>query len=100
MGDREGRINVTSGVRQGCTASTVLFKIITYEIIKELEARGEGFVIGGIRLSSLFFADDSTLLANSVEAAERNIKVVREISRIFGLEINEDKSKILIYKSK
>ena len=88
MGEREERIKVTSGVRQGCTASTVLFKIITYEIIKELDRRGEGFIIGGMKLSSLFFADDSTLLTNTVEAAERNVRVVREVSRIFGLEIN------------
>ena len=39
-GDREERIRVTSGIRQGCTASTTFFKLITYTIIEELEGRG------------------------------------------------------------
>ena len=30
-GDREERIRVTSGIRQGCTASTTFFKLITYQ---------------------------------------------------------------------
>ena len=31
--NKEIEIEVTSGTRQGCTASTVLFKLITYKII-------------------------------------------------------------------
>ena len=35
MGDREEKIEINSGIKQGCTASTVFFKMITYEIIKK-----------------------------------------------------------------
>ena len=33
---KEIEIEVTSGIRQGCTASTVLLKLITYKIIEEM----------------------------------------------------------------
>ena len=35
--NKEIEIEVTSGIRQGCTASTVLFKLITYKIIEKNE---------------------------------------------------------------
>ena len=57
--DREERIRVTSGIRQGCTASTVFFKLITYIIIEELEGRGVVFEVDGIRINSLCYADHS-----------------------------------------
>ena len=34
--NKEIEIEVTSGIRQGCTASTVLLKLITYKIIEEI----------------------------------------------------------------
>ena len=34
IGDLEENIDITSGIKQGCTGSTTLFKLITYEIIK------------------------------------------------------------------
>ena len=50
-GDREERIRVTSGIRQGCTASTTFFKLITYIIIEELEGRGVLFEVDGVRIN-------------------------------------------------
>ena len=34
MDERSIEMEVESGIRQGCTASTVLFKLITYRIIE------------------------------------------------------------------
>ena len=48
---------VTSGIRQGCTASTVLFKLITYKIIEEMR-KTEGIKILGLKIACLFYADD------------------------------------------
>ena len=98
MGDKETKIAITSGIKQGCTASTVFFKLITYLIIDKLEREGEIVEVGGVGLNSLWFADDSLVLSNSVEGTARNIRLVREVSRSFGLEINEDKSAILVFK--
>ncbi|CAL4058606.1 unnamed protein product, partial [Meganyctiphanes norvegica] len=49
---------------------------------------------------SLFFADGSLLLARTVESAKRKIKIIVDISKTFGLHINERKSKALFYGSR
>ena len=50
--NQEIEIEVTSGIRQGCTASTVLFKLITYKIIEEMR-KTEGIQILGPKITSL-----------------------------------------------
>ena len=42
--NEEIEIEVTSGIRQGCTASTALFKLITYKVIEEMR-KTEGIQI-------------------------------------------------------
>ena len=37
--NKEIEMEVTSGIRQGCTASTVLFKLIIYKIIEEMRKK-------------------------------------------------------------
>ena len=100
MGEREENIKIGSGIKQGCTASTVFFKLITYEIMKELEEKGEEFNIGGINLNSIFYADDSITIANTIEATKKNLEIIKTISKKFGLIVNENKSKIMIFKKR
>ena len=40
-------------------------------------------------------ADDTTIIANSVENLKRNIEILRNSARKKGLEISEEKSKII-----
>ena len=44
--NKEIEIEVTSGIRQGCTASTVLFKLVIHKIIEEMR-KTEGIKILG-----------------------------------------------------
>ena len=39
-GETEMKMTVSSGIRQGCTASTTLFKLLTYVIIDRLQKGG------------------------------------------------------------
>ena len=48
----------------------------------------------------LFFADDGLLLSNSIDDAAKNIQIVTQISRPFGLDINKTKSNIMIFNLK
>ena len=93
-------INITSGIRQGCTGSTMLFKLITYTIISELNRRGTGYRDENVNIESLYFADDGLLLANSIEDAKNNLKIVIQVSREFGLEINKEKRNVMIFNMK
>ena len=63
MAGREEEINISSGIRQGCTASTAFFKLVTYQIMKKLKEKATSFTLGIINMNSIFFADDSIMLA-------------------------------------
>ena len=91
----EKEIPVTSGIKQGCTGSTVLFKLITYLIIQEIEKEENGFKDEKFNIGLLFFADDGLILSQSVEEAKRDIQRIIRISAEFGLDINKDKSNII-----
>ena len=39
LGKMKSKIEVTSGIRQGCAISTLLFKMITFTLIEELNNR-------------------------------------------------------------
>merc|ERR1711895_75864 len=61
---------------------------------------GEKFTIGDICINSIFFADDSIALARTINATRKNLQIIKEVSKKFGLIVNEAKSKILIFKKR
>ena len=90
-------LGVESGIRQGCTASTVIFKLITFKIIEALRRELQGIRVGEDRIRCLFYADDGLLMTRSVEEAERGIRELRRVVGIYGLEMNIRKSEVMIY---
>ena len=80
--------------------STTIFKLVTYKIIEYLEKKGIKYEIEGKNFNSLFFADDGMLFAKSKEEAERNLEILIEIGKEYGLYVNKEKSKVLIYGGK
>ena len=99
LGDLEEKMFITSGIKQGCTASTTFFKLVTYMIMKTLEVRGSQFQIDNLTINSIFYADDSMAIARSVEEARKNLEIVTEVSKTYGLHINVEKSSALIYNN-
>ena len=99
-GKRKIEIDVQSGIKQGCTVSTTIFKLITYEIIEELQKKAKGFRNFKFNLQALFFADDALLLSHTEEDTEANIKIIKEKSEEYGLDLNLTKCNIIIYNSK
>ena len=91
LGKMEEKIEVTSGIKQGCSISTLLFKLITYNIIEELEEKGIMYEVSDYKGNSIWLADDTTLIANSKENLEKNIMVLKEAAQKYGLEINMKK---------
>ena len=82
-----------------CTASTVLFKLITYKIIEEMR-KTEGIQILGPKITCLFYADDGLILAKDKEKAERSKEIIREIGGKYGLQLNERKSQCILFNMK
>ena len=97
--NKEIEIEVTSGIRQGCTASTVLFKLITYKIIEEMR-KTEGIRILGPKITCLFYANDGLILAKDKERPERSIEIIREIGGKYSLQLNERKGQCILFNMK
>ena len=93
-------IPVTSGIRQSCTGSTVLFKIITYIIIQIMQATSLGFRNEQFYIPMLFFADDGLILSKSEQEMKTMLKEISNVSKACGLDINKNKSAIIIYNLK
>lgn len=98
--ERNTEIPITSGIRQGCTGSTTLFKMITYRIMQSLDKLNKGYRDTHFKISSLFFADDGLILATSVQDAEVMIDTLINSAEHCGLSINIAKSKIIVFNMK
>ena len=63
LGSKQETIDVTCGIRQGCSISKLLFKMVTFSIIEELEEKGRKYEIDKYKGNSLWIADDATPIA-------------------------------------
>ena len=74
LGKMKRTIEVTSGIRQGCSISTLLFIMITFSIIEQLEEKGIMYEIDKFKSNSLWLANDTTLFANSITNMEKKYR--------------------------
>ena len=66
-------------------------------IMAELDRRGTEYNDEHIKIKSLFMANDALLLSHSLEEAKENLDIINDVSRDFGLEINIEKSNVMIF---
>ena len=74
--------------------------MVTYVIMAEVDKRGKGYNDEHISLKSLLFADDALMLSHSLKDAKDNMAIITQISREYGLEINSEKSCVMIFNVK
>ena len=66
----------------------------------EIEQKGEGYYIEDIKINSIFYADDALILNNDMQDVRKNLKVLKETSLKYALEINTEKSKMIVFNKK
>ena len=93
-------IPAKNSVRQGCPLSPLLFSLFIADIPKLLREGGTpGVQLDERSLNSLLFADDLVLMANTKEELQRALDVLSRYSELFGLQVNELKTKAMIFSN-
>ena len=85
------------GLRQGCSLSPLLFALYIAGMGEDLSSVGEGFSVGNVVISAMFFADDILLVSKTAAGLKRLFKIVKTHCDRLLLEINtgDGKSEVI-----
>lgn len=86
-------IRPTRGVKQGCPLSCMLF-VLYLEPLGEMLRGSPDYGIplpNGDSLTSIYFADDTTLLSSSLQAAVEQMTIVDDFCSVSGARLNVSK---------
>jgi hypothetical protein len=89
------KFSLERGVKQGDPMSPKLFNAVLESVFRSLKWENYGIQIENRRLSNLRFADDVVLFAESKNELIEMIQSLKVASKTVGLEMNEEKSKII-----
>ena len=93
------KINIETGIRQGCSCSGLLFNMITYFIIDQLQRSHRGYKDSDFLIPGIFYADDGIIMAHSRAELSNLLSIVEDSSRQCGLNLNRDKCKIICFNT-
>lgn len=65
-----------------------------------MEEKGTGFTNNIIKVIILYYADDGLLVAENIEDANKNLRMMKERNEMCGLSINKNKSNVIIWNMK
>ena len=95
--EKTEEIQILRGVRQGCILPPLLFNIYSEGIFREaLDECDVGISLNGKRINNIRYADDAVIFADSLEGLQQLRNRVTESSRRNGLDINVNKTKLMI----
>ena len=88
---------IGKGVHQGCILSPYLFNLYAEYIMRNarLEEAQAGIKIAGRNINNFRYGDDTTLMAENEEELKSLLTKVKEESEKAGLELNNQKTKIM-----
>ena len=99
LGSKSDPFPVGVGLRQGCALSPILF-VIFMDRISRRSRGGEGLQFGGLKISSLLFADDVVLMASLVCDLSLSLDCFAAECEAVGMRISTSKSEALVLSRK
>ena len=92
-----GTFEINQGVRQGCVMSLLLFNILLADLAEKFDSINDNIKMNNSEISALFWADDILILSKSEEGLTKKLKVLEEYTNGNFLEVNTDKTKVMIF---
>jgi hypothetical protein len=92
-------VGIGRGALQGDPLSPLLFDLMIEPIIRWLNATDKGYNITscGLQLANKWYADDGTLVTNSMDDLMSILSIVQQFSKWSGIHLNVDKCKVTAY---
>ena len=87
---------VNCGLKQGCSLSTLLFKLYINDLVDAVNSTNKGIDIDGERVAALFYADD---LVTSEQDLQIILNELGDWCNKNKVTINEDKSNIVHFRT-
>ena len=88
---------ISNGVKQGAVLSPILFTDYIDKLLTRLRESGVGCHIDGVIAGTFGYADDSVLLAPSLDALRHMIGICEDYAQEFHILFNPSKSKLMYY---
>lgn len=89
-------VDILQGVAQGCTMSPTLFKVFINDLIRAVEAVGQGAPVGEDSVSGLTFADDFVGISETPEGLQKQIDAALGYTRKWRLSANVGKCVVVV----
>ena len=86
---------VSTGLRQGCVLSPILFNLFVNDLPASIAATHKGIQFGDCTISSLLYADDLVMIADSEQAMQTLLEKVHEWCSLWSIKVNSSKSAIV-----
>ena len=90
--------NVSTGLKQGCILSPLLFNLFINHLAETLTQTGVGITIGDKKMTVLMYADDLMLLAQSEDEFQLLPNTLHKWCKTWQLEVNSTKSAVVHFR--
>ena len=87
--------SINSGVRQGCVAAPDLFNSVIDHLMTQVKERIQGVSFGNYHLTDLEYADDTIILATTIESLRDALVIYQEEANKLCLRVSCPKTKAM-----
>ena len=94
-----GVLNVSSGLKQGCLLSPMLFNLCLNDLAVKLKSLGCSIDIDGEVVPIILYADDIVLLAENEQDSQQLLNVLNEWCKEWDMVTNLEKSNVVHFRN-
>ena len=90
---------ITTGLKQGCILSPILFNLYINDLVNQLKCSCQGIPIAGENVCVLMYADDLVLLARNERDLQVMLDVLDSWCTKWQIQVNNSKSQIVHFRN-